>query len=233
MRFLTKVLDATFVLALGLITLGLFLVPTAPHTGPGLAGPATTQTAPEFSVKGIYRFAQEGSGGTCFAVAVTDRDFYVLTAAHCVMKDEDTLGDGFMVDGSPARLLAVDPLTDLALLAVPVENRDVRVYELAEAALYSKVVAVGYGVIDNRQHLLFMQGFVASTDLPRTVIANTGIQAGMSGGPLLNEAGQVVGVCSRAPMFGYSPNPSVGCFARPSAFVPDLFRSIELDKRRP
>jgi S1-C subfamily serine protease len=152
------------------------------------------RTAP--SVVAIEHYCGHGSG------VVLAPDGYVLTNHHVVAGRKD-LGVG-LADGSYLRAATVglDPRTDLAVLQVTA--RDLPALPLAD----SRSVRVGQLVVAIGNPLRFERsvslGVVSALDRslpgPRGMLfegliqTDAAINPGNSGGPLVNAAGQVVGI---------------------------------------
>jgi S1-C subfamily serine protease len=129
----------------------------------------------------------------------------VVTNAHLVAAAAKITVD-FGGDVRPAQRVAVDKANDLALLRV--EGLEYAVKPLALAAgrmtTGERVYAAGFptpGVLG--RGLKFAEGLVNSTtglaDDPRACQIGISVAEGLSGGPLLNARGQVVGVVVHAP----------------------------------
>ncbi len=152
-------------------------LPPAPGANVAKAVPAPTPSA--------------SGSGTGFIVTETG---YLLTNQHVIS------GCGSLtVDGYLATVLAEDPVFDLALLQVDALSGDaVATFAGSPARLNSDVTVVGYPLSGLLGGLNVTRGAVTSTK----GIGGDGInmqisapvQPGNSGGPVLNEAGQVVGV---------------------------------------
>ncbi|MFH1366392.1 MAG: trypsin-like peptidase domain-containing protein [Patescibacteria group bacterium] len=149
---------------------------------------------------------QEVSGGTGFIITA---DGLILTNKH-VVADTTTeysvvLNDGTKYD---AEVLAKDPTQDLAFLKI--EAKDLSVVELGDSdALQTgqTVIAIGNalgeyrntvtkGIVSGLARTIEASGQSSGTaeTLENTIQTDAAINPGNSGGPLLNLAGQVVGV---------------------------------------
>ena len=150
------------------------------------------------------RLEGQGSG---FLVST---DGYIVTNQHVVEGQgaiEATLGDGRKL---PARIVGVDPLTDLAvlkvdadgLLAVDWGDSDrvaVGAPVWAAGSLFGLQQTVTFGIISGKHRVDFratrydkkVPGGTAYGDMMQSDVA---LNPGNSGGPLLNSMGEVVGV---------------------------------------
>jgi S1-C subfamily serine protease len=145
----------------------------------------------------IYNQRSMGSG---FIVWIDELRVYVMTALHVV---DENIGRASLptVNGQTASILAIAPQHDLALLVVPNTGRYTRTLKFASCKVGDDVRAVGYSRWAGRQVRLIHYGKVVSTDFLNwmgswTVTHNAGVRGGLSGGPLLNTQGDVVGVAS-------------------------------------
>ena len=137
-----------------------------------------------------------GAGGTGFIFHRTVNHFFIATAAHVVTDTERVL-----VDGLIGVVVARDPINDVAIVRIDAASRDYRVYKLGEAVMEGAVRAVGYAWSNGwfePPSLMVYHGRVSCLNFEGDISANTGCYPGLSGGPLLNESGRVVGITSRA-----------------------------------
>ena len=134
-----------------------------------------------------------------------DKDGHVVTNYHVVQDAEDVYVSFSNEDQLEARVVGVDPSTDLALLKIAAEDKralaplalgdsdSVRVGDSAIAigSPYGRARTVTAGIVSALQRQIqapngFTIDKVIQTDAP--------INRGNSGGPLLNARGEVVGV---------------------------------------
>ncbi len=148
--------------------------------------------------------AEPDEGGGTGSGFVIDDEGHILTNQH-VVEDADTVRVRF-AEGAPisARVVGTDASTDLALLKIDPEGRDLTVLKLGS----SKQLKVGQSAIaigsPFRLEGSLTTGVVSA--LGRTIGAPNGFQIddavqtdaainpGNSGGPLLDSAGNVIGV---------------------------------------
>lgn len=147
---------------------------------------------------------QEKGGGTGFIIT---NDGLILTNKHVV--SEDTSYKVVLTDGTTydAEVKSIDPFFDLAV--VKIEAKDLPVVELGDSdklEIGQWVIAVGnalaefqntvtVGVISAKERDLTAGGTAgASEQLSGLLQTDAAINPGNSGGPLVNLAGQVVGI---------------------------------------
>jgi serine protease Do len=160
---------------------------------------------------GMPRYRQKGTekrevgGGTGFIVS---SDGYIITNKHVVI-DEEAEYTVLMNDGSKydAKVLARDPVNDLAILKV--DKEDLPTVELGDSSdlkVGQTVIAIGNalgefrntvstGVISGLSRSITAGGAgIGSEQLVGVIQTDASINPGNSGGPLLNIAGQVIGI---------------------------------------
>lgn len=149
---------------------------------------------------------QEVSGGTGFIISA---DGLILTNKH-VVEDEETDYSVVLNDGNKyeARVVAKDPANDIAFLKIEVDN--LTVAELGDSdslQIGQTVIAIGNALGEYRNTVT--KGIISglsrtiqassgnygrSETLENTIQTDAAINQGNSGGPLINLAGQVIGI---------------------------------------
>jgi S1-C subfamily serine protease len=143
---------------------------------------------------------------------VIDRDGHIVTNNH-VIEDADEIDVTFW-DGSVAvaKVMGVDPYSDLALLKVTLEPEKLLPLPLGDSdrvKVGQRVIAIGnpfglvgtmtVGIVSGKGRTLRAEGpggSATSYSNPDIIQTDAAINPGNSGGPLLNSAGEVIGVNS-------------------------------------
>jgi len=147
---------------------------------------------------------QEVGGGSGFIISA---DGLVVTNKH-VVSDDQAEYMVLMNDEKkyPAKVLARDPVNDLAILKI--EAKDLPMVELGDSdnlKAGQSVIAIGnalgefrntvsVGVISGLARSITAGGAGTSENLTNIIQTDAAINPGNSGGPLLNIAGQVIGI---------------------------------------
>jgi S1-C subfamily serine protease len=166
---------------------------------------------------------------------VVDQDGHIVTNNH-VIEDADeidvTFWDGTVVT---AKLIGADPYSDLALIQVTLEPAKLSPLTLGDSdqvKIGQRVIAIGnpfglvgtmtVGIVSGKGRTLPADGPSGSSNSfsnPDIIQTDASINPGNSGGPLLNSAGEVIGVNSAIRTDGTNrANSGVG-FAVPSNTV--------------
>ena len=168
---------------------------------------------------------------------VIDKAGHIVTNYHVVEGSSDIRVSFSNRDTVEAEVVGVDPSTDLALLEVETSSSALTPLALGdsdEVAVGDQVVAIGNpfgldrtataGIVSALQRLItapnsFAIDHVIQTDAP--------INKGNSGGPLLNDRAEVIGVNTQIETGSISTGGNVGIgFAVPSKTVKDVVAQI-------
>jgi serine protease Do len=190
---------------------------------------------PQYRQKGTQK--QEVGGGTGFIVSA---DGHIVTNKH-VVSDESAEYTVLMNDGTkhPAKVLARDPINDIAIIKI--DGKNLSFLEFADSSkikVGQSVIAIGNslgefrntvstGVISGLSRSVSAGGYgLGSEQLTGVIQTDASINPGNSGGPLLNLAGQVVGV--NTAMAQGAEN--IG-FALPSNLVKNIYENVQKNGR--
>jgi len=191
--------------------------------GRGVAFVAAERSAPPSPLE---LFGAPGGGGTSTGSGfVIDEDGHVLTNNHVVAgAGEITVKLGDSEDSYEARVVGTDPATDLALLEVDAPAEQLHPLPLGDSSgveVGDPVVAIGNpfgldrtvtsGIVSALQRQIEAPNGFSISDVIQTDAA---INPGNSGGPLIDAAGEVIGVNSQIETGGGSGNVGIG-FAIP------------------
>ncbi len=186
---------------------------------------------PQYRQKGTEK--REVGGGTGFLVSA---DGYIITNKHVVL-DEEADYTVLMNNETrhEAKILAQDPVNDLAVIKIDGSNFPyIELGDSSNLKVGQSVVAIGNalgefrntvstGVISGLSRSVVAGGFGIGTEQLMGVIqTDASINPGNSGGPLLNLAGQAIGI--NTAMAAGAEN--IG-FAIPSNEVKNTYESVE------
>jgi len=131
-----------------------------------------------------------GEGGCTGFVIDNNRDF-VMTAAHCDVPNETVK---LLVDSLVAKVRAKDTKNDLMVLFVEGIDRPALKLAVDDPRVGDEVASFGYGYALERP--LFRMAHVSATDLAvdrgRYIVIDSTFVPGQSGGPVVNDKGEVV-----------------------------------------
>lgn len=150
------------------------------------------------------RTYEEKGGGTGFIIT---SDGLIVTNKHVVSNESSTY-KVYTYDGKEydAKLIAKDPLDDLAVLQIEADGLPtVKLGNSDEVSIGQWVVAIGnalgefsnsvtVGVISAKERQITASGGGVSENLEGLLQTDAAINSGNSGGPLVNLAGQVIGI---------------------------------------
>ncbi|WP_324649716.1 trypsin-like peptidase domain-containing protein [Georgenia sp. H159] len=207
---------------------------------PAPANPASTVRAPD-SVAGIAAAALDstvfievrgGGSGSSGSGMVLREDGYVVTNNHVI----DAAGDGdgevsvTFADGAQERADIVGRTADYDLAVLKVDRDGLTPLPLADSdavVVGDPVVAVGAplglegtvtsGIISALNRPVQAGGSSEGTSFINAIQTDAAINPGNSGGPLINTAGEVIGINTAIAQAGGQPTGSIGLgFAIPS-----------------
>ena len=150
--------------------------------------------------RGLVTFSEIGSG------VLISADGKVMTAAHVVHAMDEIVVEFIGGEQVPARVVASEPAADLSLLQlarVPAAAQVARLGDSDRVRVGQLVLVIGapYGLSHS-----FSAGWISAKWLPNTAYramplaeffqTTATINAGNSGGPMFNMAGEVIGVVS-------------------------------------
>jgi len=157
---------------------------------------------PSFRQRGTQK--QEVGAGTGFFVR---EDGLIITNKHVVERDDVdytvVTNDG---EKRPARVLARDPINDLALMSIAGNYRVLTLGDSTKLKLGQTVIAVGNalgqfsntvskGIVSGLSRSVVAQGSSSGPETLTGVIqTDAAINPGNSGGPLLDLSGKVIGI---------------------------------------
>lgn len=177
------------------------VIDAADKVSPSVVSITTSRNVLDF----FGRVVEEGGAGTGFIVT---NDGYIVTNKH-VAGDAKTAYTVFLNDGRDfeAKLIATDPVQDLAVLKI--ETTGLKAIELGDSDALKVgqfVIAVGNalgqfqntvttGVVSAKERAITAAGGGGLQEsLENLLQTDAAINPGNSGGPLVNLAGQVVGI---------------------------------------
>ncbi len=165
--------------------------------------PEQAQQAFRESSKFRAKFAGAEADSTQTALS-TGTGFFISAEGH-LLTSHHLIANGRRIEvrtqkgNFPAELIKADPGNDLALLRIKTESTPLRLSALPSARLGQSVFTLGYpNPAVQGIKLKFTEGRISSLtgvkDDPRMMQISVPVQPGNSGGALVNETGQVVGM---------------------------------------
>lgn len=187
----------------------------SPPSGPVVQDvPETSDTVDPLS--GILKLDTPIGQGSCFVVAKRGEWVYAVTVRHVLRP-----GMSFTIDGITAEIVRVSTNEDLALVRFR-SSLSYKIYRLArEVKIGEPCRAIGW----RGNNRFVYRGYVVAVDYKDQVVANTGCMPGCSGGALLNDRGEVIGVITGSPMTSAGILDSTVLFV-PARFVEALIVTI-------
>ena len=140
---------------------------------------------------GVVAVRASHNFGSGVVVAHDAHGYLVATAAHVVHGDRWPL-----IDAQLGEVVAANEQTDVALVRVNDTGQGYHVRRMADRAyLGEPVTALAYTTHGLHTYRLCYRGHISALRWPGGVLAaNCGVFPGMSGGPVLNSQGQIIGL---------------------------------------
>jgi putative serine protease PepD len=206
------------------------------HDSAGVAFIQAEQPAPPPSPFGFFG-APQGGGTATGSGFVIDTDGHILTNNHVVARaTKISVKLGASETSYDAHTVGTDPATDLALLKIDAPSDQLHPLPLGDSskvAVGDPVVAIGNpfgldrtvtsGIVSALQRQIQAPNGFSISNVIQTDAA---INPGNSGGPLIDSAGQVVGVNSQIETAGGGGNVGIG-FAIPINTARDVITQLE------
>jgi hypothetical protein len=179
----------------------------------------------ELAEQNIWKMRMTGAECTAFQI---EQDLLV-TAAHCTKSDAFLFKNGDdIVQGT---LIGTSPITDIALFYAPGANRPGFVVSLDLPNNGENMIAAGFPArVSNR--FIFARVEIVSVTSDEAggkyaISLGPDVWPGMSGGPLLNNKGEVVGVVSSTSQVIFGPTDDPTSLLRETGnYAVDLHNTI-------
>lgn len=156
--------------------------------------------------------------GSCFTVVYRHGYWYAVTAAHVVDYDLNLTVDEELYK---AEIVRIDSEKDIALIRFK-SPENYKIYSFDKAKAGEFCTTVGW----NQGSRLIYKGYVVSTDLNGQVAANGGVLPGCSGGVLLNQDYNVIGITVAIPTYNFMAFDSTALYV-PSRFAAAMVVTIK------
>lgn len=160
----------------------------------GCGGPIEESSVDRpFFYSGVVPVRTIDGGGSGFVIRDEGANYLIVTAAH-VVDMEDTV----MVLGIESEVVAVDYETDITIIRTPKFDQNWRIWSMSDARIEDKCRIAGFIYVNGMDNPLFAVywGRVTTVNWSGLISFNGGAYPGLSGGPLINEKGEVIAVCS-------------------------------------
>lgn len=136
-------------------------------------------------------FLVVGEEGFCTAFSINEKEDYVLTANHCFGQDIE--GKDLMVDNTPAKLVARDVKKDLLVLYVKGNDKPAIHMARANPRVGDEMASYGFGyALSKPLFRITHTSAIDTEETPSQIITDSDFTPGQSGGPVVNESGDLV-----------------------------------------
>jgi S1-C subfamily serine protease len=199
------------------------------------AAPGVVQVTSSRTTEGLFGPQQAEGLGSGFVI---DKDGHIVTNYHVIQGADEVLVNFSHDDGVAAKVIGVDPSTDLALLKIQEHRRALTPLLLGDSGAVrvgDQVIAIGNpfgldrtvtaGIVSAIQRQILSP---SNFTIDKVIQTDAAINQGNSGGPLLSAEGDVIGVNTQIATAGSEGNVGIG-FAVPvntvKAVVGDLLET--------
>jgi S1-C subfamily serine protease len=196
------------------------------------AAPAVVQVTSSVVTQSFFGQERGEALGSGFVV---DKSGHIVTNYHVIDGASEVFVNFSQDDRLRARIVGSDPATDIALLKIDGHRRGLSPIALGdseEVRVGDEVVAIGNpfglersvtaGIVSALQREIVSP---SSYPIDKVIQTDAAINRGNSGGPLLNAAGEVIGVNTQIATAGSEGNVGVG-FAVPVNTVRDVVMEL-------
>ena len=165
------------------------------------AAPGVVQVTSSRVTQGFFGPQPGEALGSGFVI---DKDGHIVTNYHVIEGADEILVNFSQDDGVSAKLVGVDPSTDLALLKIQEHRRALTPIPLGDSSTVrvgDQVIAIGNpfgldrtvtaGIVSALQRQILSP---SNFTIDKVIQTDAAINQGNSGGPLLNADGDVIGV---------------------------------------
>lgn len=203
------------------------------------ASPAVVSIQARVATGGESTFGQQQEGTASGTGFVISDDGYIVTNDHVVENHQGDVRVTFSDDKTvTGKVVGQDPSNDIAIVKVDKDDHKLTTLPLGDSskvAVGDPVVAIGSpfglnqsvttGIVSALQRTITAPN---NFSIDNVIQTDAAINPGNSGGPLLNGAGEVIGVNSQIATGGSGGNGNVGIgFAVPSDTVKKIVPQLE------
>ena len=191
---------------------------------PPMSGVLRDAVTVENAFSGVRCIVSDTGHGTGFIVRVDKKGVYLATASHVANMPNPR------VKGHPLTVIRVHEHYDLAVVRHSRYGGFDKIYTFQRPRLADRAYLLGFTWKGTAR--MQTRGIVSSLDFASHITYDGGVHPGMSGGPLVDERGQVLGMIIGAPYMKHRPmaNPTVAICV-PSDVIVEFLKSTFERKR--